>query len=646
MSNQEQSSKESGRDGLPDLSILADFQFGPSWARKGAETSAHLPAGHAARDRRSDEGRGEQGARRHFQDGERGARRFQGGFRSERPERGERNDRGERGPRRDFRPGGRGRSEGRGGERFNRFDRAERPERSLPDPTPGLRVELRPADSVLNIFEQEIRKHKRAISAMELAKVVMAEKNRYDIVLMKQEDGPSMIVSRKGDGACWLLRREALDYLFRAPWFSEYYEAVEQETEAPKGTFTAIAKCGFSGQLIGPVNWHGYQLALQNLHRSRFSNMSFERYRSRVVLEKSQEAVDAWIAQASHKTVWKPLREGAGEIELADEKAVEKDFEDNHFDDAYAVEAKVFINGATPRQLLSPGLGAHMAILSDKTRRAPQMLIPNLCHGLARHRLAIFKWKGRHYTGVSRVRSIPADTVLADRMMAIVNWAREHAGQSAEKMFAELSGVAGEDKEKNAEAYAPYVADMIWLMEQGFILVTSDNAVWFPKAAQPDAGTQAAEGGKAAGGAAKKPKGKGKKQPAPTRGEKKATQPSEAPTREEEAKPAASAPAAAPAASPAASGDADVAPAVEETASPEAAVSSPAEQETPGASAPEAPEAPEAGPAVEDAANELASPAAPAETRETPSPEPVATESEGQPGGDTPEKASSQHAGE
>ena len=31
------------------------------------------------------------------------------------------------------------------------------------------------------------------------------------------------------------------------------------------------------------------------------------------------------------------------------------------------------------------------------------------------------------------------------------------------------------------DAYAPFVADMIWLLEQGYIVVTSDNAVWFPK---------------------------------------------------------------------------------------------------------------------------------------------------------------------
>jgi hypothetical protein len=70
-------------------------------------------------------------------------------------------------------------------------------------------------------------------------------------------------------------------------------------------------------------------------------------------------------------------------------------------------------------------------------------------------------------------------------MMAIVNWTKENSGKKVEAMFAELSGVpAGTDDESRkaaSEAYAPYTADMIWLMEQGFIVVTGDNSIWFPK---------------------------------------------------------------------------------------------------------------------------------------------------------------------
>jgi hypothetical protein len=267
------------------------------------------------------------------------------------------------------------------------------------------------------------------------------------------------------------------------------------------------------GEVIGPVNWHGYQAALMNLYRSKYSNMAADAFKNRITINKDEEAVQAWLASACKKTVWKPTREGATDTVLEDAKAVEADFLAHHYAEVYETVDKVFVNGATPRKVLSPGLAAHVATMSDRTRRSPQMLIPNLCHGLARHHMPIYKWQGNHYTGPSRVRAIPEDTVLADRMMAIMNWAKENSGKKAEVMFAELSGVpAGTDEtsiQAATDAHAPYVADMIWLLEQGYIVVTSDNAVWYPKgdtAPEPATKPLPRKGNK-----------KGKKAPAPAK---------------------------------------------------------------------------------------------------------------------------------
>lgn len=436
------------------LSELTDFQFGPSWARSGSAPAVdytRLPR--EARDQRSSE-RGERHPRR--QEGERRSiGRDQRGERSHAP----RNRRSEAPER--------------------------RPQRALPEPAAGYRVELRPANVILEVFAAEIQKQKRTLPLIELARVVMAAKNRYDLVFMKMEEGAPLIHSRKGDGACWLTREEALAYLPKAPWLTELYSTEEVETEAPKGQFTAVAVCALGGELIGPVNWHGYQVALMNLYRSKYSHMPLDVFKNNVRLNKDEETVAAWLKSVSHKTVWKPTREGAAELVLNDWRAVEADFAAVHFDDCYETTDKVFINGATERTRLSPGLAAHLSILSDRTRRFPQMLIPNLCHGMARFHLPIFKWHGKYYTGPSRVRAIPEGTVLADRMMSIINWSRENSGKTCDLMFAALSGVpAGTDeagKAAAAEAYAPYVADMIWLLEQGYIVVTGDNAVWFPK---------------------------------------------------------------------------------------------------------------------------------------------------------------------
>ena len=439
--------KKQGNENSLNLSDLADFQFGPAWARPGAASSPAYTS--APREPRSPR-RKESGERRTFNRERTEAPRHQ----SERPQK--------RAPRRE-----------------------PRPVRELPAPAEGFRVELRPANSILELFASNIQKQKRALPLIDLARVVMGDKARYDLVFMKLENGAMLIHSTKGDQACWLTEAEALGYLWKAPWFTELYTKEDIEVEAPNGSFNAVAVCSLGGELIGPVTWHGYQAALMNLYRSKYSTMPLDAFKNRISVEKNEETVAAWLQAASHKTVWKPTREGAADTVLEDQRAVEADFMANHYSSVYEVVDKVFINGATPRTVLSPGIAAHVAILSDKTRHFPQMLIPNLCHGMARHHLPIYKWHGNHFTGPSRVRALPEDTVLADRMMAIVNWAKENSGKKADVMFAELSGVtAGEDeasRQAATDAHAPYVADMIWLLEQGYIVVTSDNAVWFPK---------------------------------------------------------------------------------------------------------------------------------------------------------------------
>ncbi len=445
-----------------DLSELTDFQFGPAWARKGAaDTPAMAALPPRNRERRPAPRRGE-GERRE------GGRSFnraprEGSREGQRPAFGK-----------NFRD--------RRGERPE--NRTERPQRELPQPAEGYRVELRPANGILEIFSKEIQKLKRAMPLLDLARVVMAGKERYDVVFMKLENGSMLIHSTKGDGACWLTEAEAVSYLWKAPWFAELYAAEQVETEAPKGSFSGVAVV--DGTLIGPANWHGYQAALMNLYRTRYAHLPLDVFKKRVTVDKSEESVAAWLESASHKTVWKPLYEGAAEdCVLEDERAVEADFREHAYSKVYEQVDKLFVNGATSRELLSPGVAAHVSILADKTRRFPQMLIPNLCHGLARHHMPIYKWQGNHFTGPSRVRAIPADMVLADRMAAIVNWARENSGKKLDAMLTELSGAAsGTDEESTrlaSEAHAPYVADTIWLLEQGFLVVTNDNSIWYPK---------------------------------------------------------------------------------------------------------------------------------------------------------------------
>ncbi|MBS5507478.1 MAG: hypothetical protein KHX31_02470 [Akkermansia sp.] len=453
---------------IPDLSGLADFQFGPAWARPGARQER--PASYPER-RSGDRQGGDRRPRRDNREGRqpRGERRFDG-------QNGERRFNREDRTRGSFRPR-------RDGDR-----REQAPRAPMAEPAEGLRVELRPVDSGLAALHQEVQKHRRTISLLDLAKVVMGSYDRYDLVFMKQENGPDLYHCKHGDGACFISRQEAVKHLWQSSWMPKYYKSVEQEVEAPKGDFKAIAKCSLNNELVGPVNWHGYQSALVNLHRTKFASMPFEAFRSKIVTDKSEEAVQAWQEAVSKRTAWKPVREGASGVLLESPAAVEQDFESNHFEECYDVTDKVFVNGAVKKNHLSPGLWAHLIQLSGTTRRHPSMLIPNLCHGLARHHMPIFKWKGNHYTGPARPKAMEEGTVLSDSLMSIATWAANNPGKGVDAMLRELAPVPDPEKateEEVAQATEKQqnlVRDLFWLSEQGYILVFSNNTVSRPKA--------------------------------------------------------------------------------------------------------------------------------------------------------------------
>lgn len=110
--------------------------------------------------------------------------------------------------------------------------------------------------------------------------------------------------------------------------------------------------------------------------------------------DKSEEALHAWQEAVSKRTAWKPVREGASEVLLESPAAVEQDFESNHFDECYDVTDKVFVNGAVKRITSPRSVGAPDPI----TRYHPppcRMLIPNLCHGLARHHAPCYFQRGK-----------------------------------------------------------------------------------------------------------------------------------------------------------------------------------------------------------------------------------------------------------
>lgn len=305
-------------DGALDLSGL---NFGPAWARDPAESKS---------------------LKKFKNRGDRDERRGGGGRRDDR--------RGGGGPRRDDRGGG-GRGPRDGGR--GRRDDDRRPPRREVEPPEGFKLTLMPAEESLDLLAKRVIDSGQTFSVFDLAKVLLQSRDRFRVTF---ESGEKAFYRCREDQSIWLTKDEARSHLWRSEWVNKFYEEVQVEGEAPKGSFSAISRCGISNELLGPPNYHGYQEKLTALHRERFSNMSIDAYKAKVRTEHGEEVVEAWLESMKTVTKWK----------VSEPKEEETKEEEPKADDLEAKEATGESAGSTPELEVAP-----VADAPDQPEEAP-----------------------------------------------------------------------------------------------------------------------------------------------------------------------------------------------------------------------------------------------------------------------------------
>ena len=457
--------------------LLSALDLGPSWARDAVPRPAHRPAKSAttADDleakpaRRSEDRRG------------RGD-----GFR--RDERSGRQDRrqGSRGPT------GQSRS----------FAPAEAPI----NPAPGVKVRIEPNPQALHLIAKEILHVARVYSLFDVAKTLVSERERYHgIFTVDQKKAPLFYGHR--DHSLWLTKEEAVLHFWNSDWRADLYEEEEVEVDGPAGNFQVIAKCGLSGKVFGPPNYHAYQATIRQAHRELFPTMPFDRYAAKIVTERSEEAVQAWLHGMKTKRRWRPVGQEQSEW-LEDRAAVEQHFLQNRFAEMYVATHEVEIPANTPISHFSPSL---LVCFKNSARHAashPAIIIPSLCNLLEKEHLPVFKKQGKLYAGPSRPHPIPEETTFADRMQEIVNWMRLHPETKLGELWKAV--LPAEEKDPSAD----WLADLFWLLSQGHLLLFADDTLILPQRKKNDASPQknsATEATEQSGEKTKKPRKRNKK---------------------------------------------------------------------------------------------------------------------------------------
>jgi len=215
--------------------------------------------------------------------------------------------------------GGSARSRGPRDQNRDRDSRGPRREERRPEPVAkpmlqGWKIDLLPQPSALEAITKQIRSRAKAYPIFELARLIVNLSDRYSVKLTAESETSPELYCSKVDGSLWTSRKEAIAHIL-AKHLDKFYRRSSITTEAPKGNYSVVAQCGMSGILLGPPNHHEYQSRLLALHASRFKNLPFEVYKTRIKMMRDDALMEQWKTEQSTRTVFIPITKEASVAE-------------------------------------------------------------------------------------------------------------------------------------------------------------------------------------------------------------------------------------------------------------------------------------------------------------------------------------------
>jgi len=365
--------------------------------------------------------------------------------------------------------GGSGRREFQGGNR-NYNDRREAPPRQEEaGPALGVRVTIAPDAKAVHLIGKEVHQVARVYPLFDVAKILLTEKSRCRAIFEVAEP-QAPLIRGKLDECVFLTREEANAHLWKSELKNTLIEEETIEVDPPTGSFQAIARCGISGEWLGPVNFHSYQTNLRRLHRERFARMPFELYATKVRTERGEEAVNAWLETMKTKTHWR-LKGSEEEAWIEDRSEAERVLSARCFDKVFEESRSVNVSGAIPAKNLSPSLLTSLKLSGSHARNHPAILIPAVCRAIENEHLPVFKRQGKLHTGPARPHPLPVGAILAERPSIMVEWIRANKPAKLEGLWKAVL------PEGSTAPSADFAADLFWLLHQGHILLFTDDTL-------------------------------------------------------------------------------------------------------------------------------------------------------------------------
>jgi hypothetical protein len=350
----------------------------------------------------------------------------------------------------------------------------------------AVQVDFLPEERAFSKVIQQIKQGHAAYPLFGLARMFLERPERHRVRIRSLDD--AVMVYQLGDDGPVATEMSALERIAFNEKKDDFYTSEIVEKEPIKGNFTSVARCGLSGRLLGPTNYHTFQKVIRSLYEQRFSRrMSFEEYRRSIEITSDPELVNQWKEEA-RKVVTYATKDQEDPVTFENLAAMEHHFRTNHLDKLIKPCLAAEITGDVARHLPDRSIIAAIRRARERENRFPAQMAGALRHGLNQSGLHVFKHKKR-ILYISTIRPQLFDSNQAkvsaglEAILATLrSYPRITRKQLAEKVLKRLLGEKSteESSPEYQQAKNSLPTDLLWLAKAGHVIEFADGTLDLP----------------------------------------------------------------------------------------------------------------------------------------------------------------------
>lgn len=356
---------------------------------------------------------------------------------------------------------------------------------------PIVTIDFYPNDENYESIITTLKTSRKTYELFDVAKKFLEQPEQYAMVIKKKDtcDDTTLYLTTDDD-FIFNTEDEAVHHIL-LNHFDKYFEISERESEQPKGNFSSVNKCGITGKILCPSNYHDYHRLLLEHHERFLPHLSIEEIEKHIEKLTDNESIENWKSSASKITVYTPKESQSEETpkELMSFFDAKQYF--NNFLKSKAIThyKSVRISGTTFQKMPKTLLSKSIFVTIEREKKFPLNLSNNLRGRLRRSGFSIYKLGGKNgisYLSPVRRKFRTPDTIFADNIQTIIQNIDNHPKITAEELFKLVSNDANvgqnlvnqlEIDSNNVDAKTKFLQDLHWLIMEGYVTEFHDNSL-------------------------------------------------------------------------------------------------------------------------------------------------------------------------